>query len=82
MTIILALVWLLVACMVFALGIFLERFLFFHRTRINVSDLMHGLGNLIQRKKFSEALHECAGTPGPVARVVHAAIRRHEAPRG
>ena len=81
MTIIYALVWLLVTCSVFALGIFLERFLHFHRSRINVSDLLHGIGNLLRKKNYSEALHECAGTPGPVARVVHAAIRRHEMPR-
>ena len=32
-------------------------------------------------RNFAEALHESAGTPGPVARVIHAAIIRHDAPR-
>jgi biopolymer transport protein ExbB len=39
------------------------------------------VSNLVQRRNFAEALHECAGTPGPVARVIHAAIIRHESPR-
>ena len=42
---------------------------------------MQGLSNLIRKKNYAEALHECAGTPGPVARVIHGAIVRHEAPR-
>ena len=37
--------------------------------------------NLIARRNFAEALHESAGTPGPVARVIHAAIIRHDSPR-
>lgn len=75
------LTWLLLGCSIFSIGIFLERYLAFHRARVSVSDLMMGLANLIRRKNFLEALHECAGTPGPVARVVHAAILRHDAPR-
>jgi biopolymer transport protein ExbB len=42
---------------------------------------MRGLGNLLQRRSFAEALHECAGTPGPVARVIHSAVLRYDAPR-
>jgi len=75
------LVWLLLLCSVFSVAIFLERYLHFHRSRINVSDLLQGIGNLVRRKNYAEALHECAGTPGPVARVVHTAILRQGAPR-
>jgi len=46
-----------------------------------VSEFLKGLSNLIRRRNFAEALHESAGTPGPVARVIHAAIIRHDAPR-
>jgi biopolymer transport protein ExbB len=46
-----------------------------------VGEFLKGLGNLIQRRNFAEALHESAGTPGPIARVIHAAIIRHDAPR-
>jgi biopolymer transport protein ExbB len=46
-----------------------------------VGEFLKGLSNLIRRRNFAEALHESAGTPGPVARVIHAAIIRHDAPR-
>ncbi len=75
------LVWLLIGCSIFSIGIFLERYLTFHRARINVSDLLYGLGNLIRNRNFAEAIHESAGTPGPVARVVHAAVLRFDLPR-
>ena len=75
------LMWLLLACSLLALGIFAERFFLFHRSTINVGEFLQGLGNLIKKKNYAEALHECAGTPGPVARVIHAAVIRHELPR-
>jgi len=75
------LVWVLLGCSVLALGIFVERLFYYHRSTIDVSELLHGLANLIRRKKFADAVHECALTPGPVARVVHSCIRRHNASR-
>jgi len=73
--------WLILFCSVVALAVFGERMLYFHRATIRVGEFLRGLSNLIQRHNYAEALHECAGTPGPVARVVHAAIIHHEAPR-
>lgn len=73
--------WLLLGCSILAIAIALERYFHFHRSRIDVSDLLHGLRNLIRKKNFAEAIHECAGTPGPVARVIHSAILHHGAPR-
>lgn len=64
-----------------AVAIFLERFFLFHRANLDVQDLLQGLSNLLHKKNYAEALHVCAGTPGPVARVVHAAIVQHEATR-
>jgi biopolymer transport protein ExbB len=75
------LMWLLLGCSILAIAIALERFFHFHRSRIDVGDLLHGLRNLIRKKNFAEAIHECAGTPGPVARVIHSAILHHGAPR-
>jgi biopolymer transport protein ExbB len=73
--------WIVLLCSITALGIFFERLLFFHRASIHVSDLLRGLTNLLRKGHFGEALHECAATPGPVARVAHALILRHELPR-
>ena len=75
------LMWLILLCSVIAAGIFAERASYFYRASIRVGEFLRGLANLIQRRNFAEALHECAGTPGPVARVIHAAIIRHEARR-
>ncbi len=75
------LMWLLLACSILALGIFAERLFLFHRSTINVGEFLQGLSNLIQKRNYAEALHECAGTPGPVARVIHSAVIRHESSR-
>jgi biopolymer transport protein ExbB len=74
-------VFLLLGCSLLAVGIFLERFFHFHRINVPVQDLLQGLSNLIRKYNYVEALHVCAGTPGPVARVIHSALIRHEAPR-
>jgi biopolymer transport protein ExbB len=75
------LMWPILVCSIISIGIFAERFFYLHRATIHVGEFLKGLSNLIQRRNFAEALHESAGTPGPVARVVHAAILRHDAPR-
>ena len=75
------LIFLLLGCSVLAVAIFLERYFHFHRSTIVVQDLLQGAGNLIARKNYMEALTVCAGTPGPVARVMKAVLTRHEAPR-
>ena len=75
------LMWLLLACSILVLGIFAERLFLFHRSSINVGEFLQGLANLIQKRNYAEALHECAGTPGPVARVIHSAVIRHEVKR-
>ncbi len=69
--------WLILLCSVIAAAVFAERATYFHRASIRVGEFLRGLANLIQRRNFAE----CAGTPGPVARVIHSAIIRHEAPR-
>src|ERR1700740_654578 len=73
--------WPILACSITAIAVFTERFFYLHRATIHVGEFLKGLSNLIQRRNFAEALHESAGTPGPVARVIHAAIIRHDAPR-
>ena len=73
--------WPILACSIISIAVFGERLFYFHRATIHVGEFLKGLSNLIRRRNFAEALHESAGTPGPVARVVHAGIIRHDAPR-
>jgi biopolymer transport protein ExbB len=75
------LMWPILICSIVAIAVFAERLFYLHRATIHVGEFLKGLSNLIQRRNFAEALHESAGTPGPVARVIHAAIIRHDAPK-
>ncbi len=75
------LMWLILICSITALGAVFERLLYLHRSSINVGDLLRGLANILKSKNYAEAIQECASTPGPVARVAHAVILRHDSPR-
>jgi len=75
------LMWLILACSVTGLGVFLERIIYFHRASIQTGDFLRGLSNLIKNKNYAEAIQECAASPGPVPRVLHAMLLRHDAPR-
>jgi biopolymer transport protein ExbB len=75
------LMWPILICSIISIGVFAERLFYFHRATIHVAEFLQGLSNLVRRRNFAEALHESAGTPGPVARVIHAAIIRHDGPR-
>src|SRR3954470_20340507 len=73
--------WPILVCSIISIGVFAERLFYLHRATIHVGEFLKGLSNLLQRRNFAEALHETAGTPGPVARVIHTALLRHDAPR-
>ena len=75
------LMWIIVLCSVTAVGIFFERLFSLHRASIPVGEMLRGLSNILRKENYAEALQECATTPGPVARVAHAMILRHGAPR-
>jgi len=75
------LMWLLVLLSIVSTVVFFERLIYFHRVTIRVGEFLRGLSNLVAHGHYAEALHECAGTAGPVARVIHAAVVRHESPR-
>lgn len=75
------LMWIIVLCSITAVGIFFERLFALHRSSIPVGEMLRGLSNILRKENYAEALQECATTPGPVARVAHAMILRHNAPR-
>ena len=75
------LMWLILLCSVVALGVFLERLLFLHKASIRVGELLGGLSLLIRKGRPDEALGECSSSPGPVARVLQAALLHPEAGR-
>ncbi len=75
------LMWLILACSITALGIFAERLLHLHRASIKTGDFLRGLANLLKNKNYAEAIQECAGSPGPVPRVLHAMLLKHNSSR-
>lgn len=72
---------LLLVASVLAAAVFFERLLYLRRVTVPVDDFLRGLANLIRRGQLGEAQLECRGLSVPVARVVHAAILRHDLPR-
>jgi biopolymer transport protein ExbB len=74
-------VWIQLALAVMGMIFVLERMFFFHRARVNVADLLIGMGNHVRKRAYAEARHEAARAPGPVARVAHATLLRVDLPR-
>lgn len=74
-------VWIQLILAVLGAIFIVERMFFFHRARVNVADLLIGLGNHVKKKAFAEARHEAARAPGPVARVAHTILLRADLPR-
>lgn len=73
--------WVLMGMSVMALGVYLERYFHYYRSTVLVPEFMEGLASLVHARNHVEAAHQCADTPGPVSRVVHSALLRHNAPR-
>ncbi len=70
--------WLILLCSVMGLFVFLMKTFQFHREEINVRELIKGLVNVLKRDGFVEAISLCDNTPGPVARMLGAAILAYE----
>ena len=66
--------WVIIAAFLLAMVFFLEKVMQFHRDEINVPELLRGLHNTLQRKALVEALSLCDNTPGPIAKLLGAAI--------
>lgn len=70
--------WIILACSLIAVYYFLEKWFMFHREQVNVKELVKGLINVLKRDGFIEAISLCDNTPGPVARMLAAAILAYE----
>ena len=70
--------WLILGCSLLAVFIFIGKWFQFHRAQVNVRELVSGLVNVLQRDGMIEALTLCDNTPGPVARILTAAIQAYQ----
>ncbi len=71
-------VWLLLACGLFAALVFFERLFNLHRAQIAADDFLKGVYNILNRGNTVEAATICEETPGPVARLALAAVLHHD----
>ena len=70
--------WLILIAAATAAVVFIERALFCHRSQINSAEFLNGVKTVVKRGNVVEALSICDATPGPVARLVKAAILHRE----
>src|SRR5271167_3123106 len=67
-------IWLILIAAATAAVVFVERALFCHRSQINSAEFLNGIRTVLKRDNVVEAVSICDATPGPVARLVKAAI--------
>ena len=70
--------WIIIAAFFLAMTFFLKKVMQFHRDEINVPELLRGLRNTLQRNAIVEALSLCDNTPGPIAKLLGAAILAYQ----
>lgn len=70
--------WPILLTSIVAFVVFVERAFHLHRAQIRPDDFLKGLFNILRNKRITEAVSICDETPGPVARVVRAAILHHD----
>ncbi len=68
------LLWPVFGLSVLAVVFIVERTLFLHRGRIRAADFVEGLRNNLRKGRLVEALAVCEQSPGPVPRVLKAAL--------
>lgn len=70
--------WLILIAAATAAVVFIERALYCHRSQINSAEFLNGVRTVVKRGNVVEAISICDATPGPVARLVKAAILHRE----
>jgi biopolymer transport protein ExbB len=70
--------WLILIAAAIAAVVFVERSLYCHRSQINSAEFLNGVRTVLKRGNVVEAISICDATPGPVARLVKAAILHRE----
>lgn len=73
--------WILVLISAVAIAVVVERLLYFHRVQIDSAQFLAGVRNVLRRDNVIEALSICDATPGPVSRLVKAAILNRDGGR-
>ena len=64
----------IVLCSIFALGIVIEKLIFFSSIRTDIHHLKEGVFSLIKNNKLKQAIETCDNNPSPVAKILKAGI--------
>ena len=67
-------------CSIVALGVFVERMVYYKRSRMNVNEFLSGVLALVRRQSYLEAIARCDEGHGPIVRVVRTAIYKRHLP--
>ena len=70
--------WLIIFFGLIGVYVFLEKFFQLRRNQVNVRELVTGLVNVLKRDAMIEAITLCDNTPGPVAKLLNAAIQAYQ----
>src|SRR5476649_1565119 len=70
----------LFVCSIVALGVFVERMLYYKRSKMNVSEFLAGVLALVRRQSYLEAIARCEEGHGPIVYVVRTAIYKRHLP--
>jgi len=66
--------WVISLISLIGLTVFLERFFHYHRAQIQHEDFLQGVFNVLTTGNRLEAITLCDDTPGPVAKIMRAAL--------
>ncbi|MBR2440420.1 MAG: MotA/TolQ/ExbB proton channel family protein [Lentisphaeria bacterium] len=70
--------WLIIFFGLIGIYVFLEKFFQLRRNQVDVRELVTGLVNNLKRDSMIEAITLCDTTPGPVAKLLNAAIQAYQ----
>ncbi len=72
--------WALLGLSILGFVFFVERTLFLHKGQIRTNAFLDGIKNLLRKRRVIEAITVCEETPGPIPKVVVAALRNYNRP--
>jgi biopolymer transport protein ExbB len=67
-------------CSMVAMGVFFDRWFYYKRSRMNVSEFLAGVLALVRRQSYAEAISRCEEGQGPIVSVVRTAIYKRHLP--
>ncbi len=75
------LMYLILLCSVFALAIFLERFIHLYRAGIDTEKFMTNLNNNIRKNKIKDAIELCETMPSPISYIFKKGLLKYDRSR-